>query len=196
MNLMRIAGAGIALLSLANSGWTQDKPKKWKPYQFQGDERYEYKIVMNDQKGKPPKEIGYVLDIRKKGDDFEVTWSTKSGVSKKEMNQNNLFGAFGAGISPAWIIMNPMSQMFVDQLDLKVGEKMSFFGAATVKVTAEEKVGNRTGLTCQLIEKKKEEEVVTWEWTVDVELALPIKSVTYDQGKEKYRMELISYTKG
>jgi hypothetical protein len=195
MNWIRLAGIGLVLLASATSGWTQEKAKKWKPYQFQGDERYEYKIITNDQRGKPPKEIGYILDIRKKGEDFEVTWSTRSAVTKKELNQNALMGGF-AGMSPALIIMNPMSQMFMDQLDLKVGEKMSFFGAAMVKVTAEEKVGNRTGLTCQLFDKKKDEEVLTWEWTVDVELALPIKSVTYEQGKEKYRMELISYTKG
>lgn len=183
----------LALLAIPAAAQDASKPNKWKPYQFKGDERYEYKIVMNDQKGKEPKEIGYILDIRKKGEEFEVTWSTRSSLTKKELNQNNLFGAFGAGLSPAWIVMNPMYAMFIEQVELKEGASNSLFGSATVKVTAKETVGNRTGYACQLYTKKKDQEELTWEWTVDPELALPIKSVTYENGKEKYRMELISY---
>ena len=38
--------------------------KKWKPYQFKGNEKYEYKIVMTDADG--TKQMGYALDIRNK----------------------------------------------------------------------------------------------------------------------------------
>ncbi len=72
---------------------------------------------------------------------------------------------------------------------------MSLFGAGVIKVVKKETVGGRTGFLCELYTKQDEKDQLTWTWTVDPALALPIRSVTLEGGKEKYRMELVSYKK-
>jgi len=72
---------------------------------------------------------------------------------------------------------------------------MSLFGAGVIKVTKKETVGGRTGLICELYTKQDDKEQLTWVCTVDPALALPIRSITFEGGKEKYRMELVSYRK-
>ena len=181
-----------AASSVPASAGEQDA-KKWKPYQFVGNERYEYKVVMIE--GDERKENGFALDIRKKGEeDWDVTWSTKSAM-KKTQSAELLMGGMGLGLSPAMLLMNPLFGAFLEQVELKEGEKMSLFGAGFVKVTKKETVGGRSGFICELYTKQEDKDVLTWACTVDPELALPIRSITFDAGKEKYRMDLISYKK-
>jgi len=166
---------------------------KWKPYQFKGDERYEYKTVMIE--GEEKKESGYILDIRKKGaEDWEISTTVRNGVKTAKIGAEHLYGSFGA-MSPVLYLMNPLYGAFLEQVELKEGEKMSLFGAGVIKVGAKETVGGRTGFNCKLYTKMEDKDVLTWEWTVDPELALPIKSITYEGGKEKIRAELVSYKK-
>src|SRR5438105_2339549 len=140
-----MAACAVALLPLSAAG--QDA-KKWKPYQFAGNERYEFKIVSRD--GDEKKETGYILDIRKKGaEEWDVTWSIKSTM-KKSQGAELLMGGLGMGLSPALLLMNPLFGAFLEQVELKEGEKMSLFGAGMIKVTKKEEVGGRSGLICEL----------------------------------------------
>lgn len=168
---------------------------KWKPFEFKGDESYEFKLTIDDGSG-TPKTSGFLLDVRNKSEeDFEVTWSIRSVVKKSEMNEQSVLAAWASTV-PAAAIMTPMYAMFVNELELKEGEKMSVFGAGTVKVIGKETIGGRTGFKCQFSTKSDgEAEVLTWEWTVDPELALPIKSIVYDGGSETSRTELVKYEK-
>lgn len=182
------AGA-LLLLSLAASA--QDA-KKWKPFQFAGNERYEYKMVSLE--GDERKEMGFILDIRKKGaEDWEVTWSVKSTM-KKTQSAEVLVGGW-AGLSPSLVLMNPIFGAFLEQVELKEGEKMSLLGAGVVKVTKKETVGDRTGFACELYTKQEDKDVLTWTCTIDPALGLPIRSIVYEEEKEKLRMDLISYKK-
>lgn len=182
----------VAALLLPCAASAQDA-KKWKPYQFTGNERYEYKATMTD--GDEKKELGYILDIRKKGEeDWDVTWSTRSAM-KKTAGPEVLMGGMGMGLSPALFLMNPLFGAFLEQVELKEGEKMSLFGAGMVKVTKKETVGGRTGFICELYTKQDDKEQLTWSCTVDPELALPIRSITFEGGKEKQRMDLVAYKK-
>ena len=186
---VRVFACAFLLLPWAASA--QDA-KKWKPYQFVGNERYEYKLVLID--GEERKESGFAIDIRKKGEeDWDVTWSTKSAM-KKTQSIELLVGGM-VGMSPAMLLMNPLYGAFLEQVELKEGEKMSLFGAGLVKVTKKETVGGRNGFICELYTKQEDKDVLTWACTVDPELALPIRSITYDAGKEKSRMDLVSYRK-
>jgi len=183
----------FALVVLPSLSSAQDEKKNWKPYQFTGNERYEYKVVMTD--GEEKKESGYILDIRKKGEeDWDVTWATKSAMKKTTPGQEILMGGM-AGLSPALFLMNPFFGAFLEQVELKEGEKMSLLGAGMIKVVKKETVGGRTGFVCELYTKQDDKEQLTWSCTVDPALALPIRSLTFEGGKEKYRMELTSYKK-
>lgn len=192
MKLARVAALALVVpVALAAAG---TRPQtKWTPFQFKGDERFDYKLLIDDGSG--PRESGFGLDIRKKGDAaYDVTWSIRSTLPKEELNEQALLVGWG-GAAPAMAIMNPMYAMFVTDLELKEGEKMSVFGAGTVKVTGKETVGGRTGYTCQFLQKDGDKETLVWEWTVDPELALPIKSVTHDGERETSRAELTAYEK-
>jgi hypothetical protein len=179
--------AMVAVLAAAQDG------NKWKPYQFKGNERFEYKVVNTD--GDEKKETGFILDVRNKSaEDWEVTWSNKS-VMKKSQGAELLLGGLAAGVSPAMLLMNPIFGTFLEQVDLKEGEKMSLLGVGMIKVTKKETVGGRTGFVCELYTKVDNKDGLAWVCTIDPDLALPIRSVTYEEGKEKHRMELVAYKK-
>jgi hypothetical protein len=179
--------------ALMSSSVSAQDGKKWKPYQFVGNERYEYKIAILEAEEK--KESGYILDLRKKGDDqLEVTSSTRN-LMKKEQGAEIILGGGMMGLSPMLFLMNPLLGAFIEQVELKEGEKMSLFGAGVVKVTKKETVAGRTGFTCEMYTKVEDKDVLTWVVTIDPELALPIRSITYEGGKEKHRAELLSYKK-
>jgi hypothetical protein len=182
----------LALLVLPRPAAAQDG-SKWKPYQFKGNERYEYKMLMIE--GEEKKESGYILEVKKKGpEDWDIATTVKNSVKTEQVGAEQLLGSFGA-LSPALYLMNPLYGAFMEQVEMKEGEKMSLFGAGVIKVGAKEKVGGREGFNCKLYSKMDDKDVLTWEWTVDTALALPIKSITYEGGKEKIRVELLSYKK-
>jgi hypothetical protein len=188
---VRLLACALALLPAV--AFAQDG-KKWKPYQFTGNERYEYKVLVTD--GEEKKESMFALDVRKKGEeDWDVTTSYRNTVKKSAQGAEILMGGMGMGLTPALFLMNPLFGAFLEQVELKEGEKMSLFGAGVIKVTKKETVGGRTGLICELYTKQDDKDQLTWVCTVDPALALPIRSVTYEAGKEKYRMELVSYKK-
>ena len=182
----------LALLLVPRPVAAQDGPK-WKPYQFKGNERYEYKMVMVE--GEEKKESGYILEIKKKGpEDWEISTTVRNGVKSAQIGADQMLASFGV-MSPVIFLMNPIYGAFIEQVEMKEGEKMSLFGAGVIKVGAKEKVGGREGFNCKLFMKMEDKDVLTWEWTVDLELALPIKSITYEGGKEKTRVELVGYKK-
>lgn len=182
---MKILTIALALLA-AQDG------KKWKPFQFAGNERFEYKLVQTEEEGK--KESGFGLDLRKKGEDqFEVTWSNRN-VMKKDQGMEIIMGG-GAGMMPALVLFNPGFVGFFEQVELKAGEKMSILGAGVIKVGAKETIGGRSGFPCTLFTKQDDKEVAAFQWTIDPDLGLPIRSITYEEGKEKIRAELLSYKK-
>jgi hypothetical protein len=183
----------LALLLWPGAALAQEG-KKWKPYQFTGNERYEYKVVLTE--GEEKKETIYILDLRKKGEEqWEVTSSFRNSVKKSAPGAEILLGGMGISLSPGLFLMNPLFGAFLEQVDLKEGEKMSLFGAGVVKVTRKESVGGRSGFACELYTKQDDKEQLSWACTVDPALALPIRSITFDGGKEKYRMDLLSYKK-
>lgn len=198
MKIALLAAAAFALSfaspSVTTSPENSVQGSKWKPFQFTGDERYDFRLTLDDG-GETKKEHGFALDIRKKSaEDFEVTWSVKSALKKDELNEQALLVGW-VNAAPAWAIMNPMYALFVNDLELSVGSKMSLFGAGTVKVTGKETIAGREGFVCQFLAKNDDKDELTWEWTVDPSLALPLKSVVFSDGKETSRAVLASYKK-
>jgi len=194
--MIALSTAFLACALLASASGPQDGGAKWEPYKFKGNERYEYRFVTAPEGDNPKREVSYAIDIRSKSEEeFEVGWTLKAPVRKAEVGEKVLFGMWTEA-APALILMNPMYGAFISQVDLKEGEKMSLFGAGVVKVGAAETVGGRSGLTCRFfIPNEKKEDVLSFECTIDRDLALPIKSINYEEGKEKSRAELVSYKK-
>ena len=188
---MKTFTIALALLALSGAEGLAQDGKKWKPFQFAGNERFDYKVTQIDNEEK--KETGFGLDLRKKGEDqFDVTWSNRSAV-KKDQGAEIVMG--GGGFMTGLVLFNPGFSAFFEQVELKEGEKMSILGAGVIKVGKKETVGGRSGFPCTLFTKQEDKDVATFQWTIDPDLALPIRSVTYENGVEKFRAELVSYKK-
>jgi hypothetical protein len=191
----------VVLAGLFVAGtWQVALAAKWQPYQFKGDERFEYKVIWEVRKEK--KEATYILDIKKGGkktteggEVFEVSYTTRSTLKKEELGQGAAFGLWGTyGISLNALVLNPLYSIYLTRVDLKAGEKMSFYGAGTVKVSGKQKVAGREGFLCQLFQARKDVEELAAEWIIDPELALPLRSKVFRKGKVESQAELIKYT--
>ncbi len=170
---------------------------QWQPYQFKGDERFEYKIISEEDEEKA--EVIYILDIKRSGEKdeegqqiYEVSYTTKGKLSEDDLGEQAAFGLWGMyGISLPMLFLNPMYGVFFGQMDLKVGEKMSLFGMGVIKITGKDKVGGREGYVCELHQEDK----LMSEWTIDPDLALPLRSRIYEEGKVQHQIELMEYKK-
>ncbi|HBY57151.1 MAG TPA: hypothetical protein DEG96_04745 [Candidatus Atribacteria bacterium] len=167
---------------------------KWEPFQFRGNERFEYKILLEEDEEES--EVIYILDIKKSEKDedvFEVTYTTKGTLAKDELGPETAFGLWGVyGISLNMLVINPAYAFFFSQMDLKEGEKMSFFGAGIVKIIGKEKIAGREGFICQLFSAEEEDKMVA-EWVIDPELALPLRSKIFEDDELQSQIELIKY---
>lgn len=167
---------------------------KWEPFQFRGNERFEYKILLEEDEEES--EVIYILDIKKSEKDkdvFEVTYTTKGTLTKDELGPETAFGLWGVyGISLNMLVINPAYTFFFSQMDLKEGEKMSFFGTGIVKIIGKEKIAGREGFVCQLFSAEEEDKMVA-EWVIDPELALPLRSKIFEDDELQGQIELIKY---
>jgi len=173
----------------------------WQPYQFSGDEKYEFRITYDE--GSDMKTGLYGIEIKATNETdqngeklHEVIYTTRGKIPESELGEQTAFGMWGAyGMSLSFVFLNPMYAMLFQQMEFEVGEKMSFFGAGTAKVTGKETVGNREGYICKYYQKEDSGEVLIGEWTIDPDLAFPIKSIMYDDEEVVSKIELISYDK-
>jgi len=185
---------GLFLMGIGQVIWAE----KWQPYQFKGNEYFEFKILLEEDE--ETKEAIYILDIRESdkkspdGEDvFEVTYTTKGTLTKDELGPETAFGLMGSyGISLNMMVINPAYGFFFSQMDLKVGEKMNFFGAGIIKVIRKEKIAGREGFVCQLFQADEEDKMIA-EWVIDPELALPLKSKIFEDNELQGQIELIKY---
>jgi hypothetical protein len=170
--------------------------EKWQAFKFKGDERYEYNITTEE--GGEEKTIVYILDIKSlegEKDMYEVSYITKGKLSKSDLGQQTAFGMWGDyGISLSVMVMNPMYAMLFQQVDIEVGKEKSLFGAAVMKVTGKEKVAGREGFVCKFLRTEGDKEILESEMVIDPDLALPLRSITYRDGKLHSQFELTKYT--
>lgn len=174
----------------------------WKPWQFGENERYE--LVMTDWSSGEAKVVGMVLDLspakQAAGDgerQVEVSYTTKVAVPVSELGPQTAFGgAAGFGMGPAMLMLNPMASGFMDQMTLAVGEKMSLFGAGRIEITGKEELAGIEGFVCKFFGPKQQDEPLQFEWVVHPDLAMPLRSVTYDdQGNKTWEIVLTKYQK-
>jgi len=185
---------GLFLFGIGQAVWAE----KWEPYQFKGNEYFEYKILLEEDEEKG--EAIYILDIKKSSEKsksgeevFEVSYTTKGTLTKDELGAETAFGLWGVyGISLSMLVINPAYAFFFSQMDLKVGEKMNFFGAGIIKVIGKEKIAGREGFVCQLFQADEEDKMLA-EWVIDPELALPLRSKIFEDNELQGQIELVKY---
>ena len=191
-NFIIVVLIGLFLLGIGQVVWAE----KWEPYQFKGNEYFEYKILLEEDE----QEATYILDIKESskkstsGEEvFEVSYTTKGTLTKDELGPETAFGLWGVyGISLSMLVINPAYAFFFSQMDLKVGEKMNFFGAGIIKVIGKEKIAGREGFVCQLFQADEEDKMLA-EWVIDPELALPLRSKIFEDNELQGQIELVKY---
>ena len=185
---------GLFLLGIGQVVWAE----KWEPYQFKGNEYFEYKILLEEDEEKG--EVIYILDIKESSEKstsgeevFEVSYTTKGTLTKDELGAETAFGLWGVyGISLNMLVINPAYAFFFSQMDLKEGEKMNFFGAGIIKVIGKEKIAGREGFVCQLFQADEEDKMIA-EWIIDPDLALPLRSKLFEDNELQGQIELVKY---
>ena len=193
-NFIIVLLAGLFLLGIGQVVWAE----KWEPYQFKGNEYFEFKILL--QEDEETKDSIYILDIKESSEKsasgekvYEVSYITKGTLTKDELGPETAFGLMGSyGISLNMLVINPAYGFFFSQMDLKVGEKMNFFGAGIIKVIGKEKIAGREGFVCQLFQADEEEKMIA-EWVIDPDLALPLRSKIFEDNELQGQIELVKY---
>ncbi len=184
---MMVVLAGLFLVGT----WQTVLAKKWQPYQFKGNERFEYEVISWEDEEE--KEALYILDIKELEEDiFEVTYITKGTLKKEELGMETAYGLWGFyGVSLNALFLG---SFYFQEIDLEVGEKMSYGGVGLIKVTGKEKIAGREGFVCQFFQTMDDEEELVAEWTIDPELALPLRNRVFSEEKIESQIELIKYT--
>ena len=184
---MVVVLAGLFLVGT----WQTVLAKKWQPYQFKGNERFEYEVITCEDEEE--KQVLYILDIKELEEDiFEITYITKGTFKKEELGMEAAYGFWGFSGVPLNALF--LGSFYFQEMDLEVGEKMSYGGVVLIKVTGKEKIAGREGFVCQLFQTMDDEEELVAEWTIDPELALPLRNRVFSEGKVESQTELIKYT--
>ncbi len=186
---MMVVLAGLFLVGT----WQTVLAKKWQPHQFKGNERFEYEVIGCEDEEE--KQVLYILDIKELEEDiFEITFTyiTKGTLKREELGMGaayGLWGFYGGSLNALF-----PGSFYFQEIDLEVGEKMSYGGVGLIKVTGKEKIAGREGFVCQFFQTMDDEEELVAEWTIDPELALPLRSKVFSEGKVESQTELIKYT--
>ena len=177
----------LAVLLTTNSAYGA----KWEPFNFQGDEAYRYQVNWTDDS---EQSAIYELRIEENNSgDFVVKYSTEIIVSASELSSQTVFGFWGGyGPSLNFLFLNPMYEMLFSQLELEVGEKMSFYGQGTMEVLGMESIAGINGYVCRY---SGSEEEIRAEWVIDPDLPLPLRSRMYEGSNVRGELELTYYEK-
>ncbi|MFB6290418.1 MAG: hypothetical protein ABEJ25_01635 [Candidatus Bipolaricaulia bacterium] len=180
----------LVIISVTLSAWSFDSfGEKWSPFEFKGNELYRYRVKWGDEQ---QESAIYSLRIEENAaGNYTVKYSTEVEVEPSQLSSDVAFGYWESyGPSLQFMFLNPMYSMLFDQLELKVGEKMSYYGQGTMKVTGKEKVAGRVGYVCRLFDT--DEEFVA-EWVVDPTLALPLRSINSELSGGEGEILMLDY---
>jgi hypothetical protein len=175
--------------------------RSWEPYKFQGAATYKFRITQPDDEASQP--ILYSFDVRPAAGNAEdgrpqwrVTTTIERVMPQDEVESSAVFGMSPVlALAPTLMAGSPLFAGMLGQMDLSVGEKMSFFGAGRAEVTGKETVAGVEGFVCQLYMKQGEEMQRVAELVVNPDLAFPLRSRSYEDGQVKVEMLLLEYKK-
>ena len=172
---------------------------QWQAFNFSGNEQYEYRVSWLDQD--TINEATYILDIQEKAGSgaceeklYEVSYTTKGVISEDQLGPETAFGLWSLyGISLNALVLNPAYGFIFAQMDLKVGEKMSMYGAGIISVPEKQTICGREGYVCQFFQGPDANAQLVAEWVIDPELALPLSSRIINEGETVSQVELVNY---
>ena len=172
---------------------------KWKPYDFKGAAFYKYRITKHEKGGK--EQVVFTFEAKpaaSTGSDrlWDVTTSTQRVMKEDELKGAAVFGVSPIlTLAPTLMIGHPLFATMIGEMELEVGEKLSFFGAGKAHVVDKVTVAGVEGFRCELFMKDGEAEKRVAEVVVNPDLAFPLRSRTFDGEAISLEMELLEYRK-
>ncbi|MFP4202237.1 MAG: hypothetical protein ACLFSX_04735 [Candidatus Acetothermia bacterium] len=162
----------------------------WEPFDFRGNESYSFEVTWEGSEGQ--ESSIYELRILEDEDGgYTVRYISEVKLSSSdELSGDLLYGSWsGYGAPIGYLLVNPIYSMMFSELDLQVGEKMSFYGQGRMEVVGTETVAGKEGFLCQL----SGDEGPMGEWVIDPDLALPLRSKMYESSGFDGGVELVKY---
>mgnify|MGYP006282228043 CR=1 FL=1 len=162
----------------------------WEPFEFRGNESYSFRVTWEGYEGE--ESSIYELQILEESDGgYTVRFISETRLdSSDELSSDLVYGSWsGHAVPVGYMLVNPMYGMMFSELEMKVGEKMSFYGQGKMEVVGTEKVAGREGYLCKLTG----DEGLMGEWVIDPDLALPLRSKMYEASGLDGAVELVKY---
>ena len=162
----------------------------WEPFEFRGNESYSFEVTWQGSEGEESSLYEFrILEDNDGG--YTVRFISEVKLSSSdELTGDLVYGAWsGYGVPIGYLLVNPVYSMMFGELDLKVGERMSFYGQGKMEVVDTETVASRKGFLCKLTG----EEGLMGEWVIDPDLALPLRSKMYEPSGFDGAVELVKY---
>jgi len=183
----------IMLPSLSGAG-------KWKIPEKARPLYYRMQSTTYDRKGEA-KKILYEIDIKatEEKDDrgqpmFLVRTTQEHKVPAREIKGNQLaFGAMQLGLATVAGMQWVMYQTLLGQLELEVGEKMSYFGGLLAKVTAKETIAGHEGFVVRVFNTSKEQEELVAELVIHPDIPVALRARSYRKGKIQTENLMLKY---
>ncbi len=191
-----LSAAFLVLLMPSLSGAGKWKiPKQAKPLY------YKMRSTTFDRKGKA-KTVIYDLDIQateekdERGQPIFLVRSTQEHkVPARDIRGQQLaFGAMQLGLANVAAMQWVMYQALLGQLELAVGEKMSYFGGMLAKVTAKETIAGHEGFVVQILNTANDQEKLMAELVVNPDIPVALRARSYRKDKVQTENLLLKYT--
>ncbi|MBS3737116.1 MAG: hypothetical protein V5A87_02085 [Candidatus Bipolaricaulota bacterium] len=162
----------------------------WEPFEFRGNESYSFEVTWQGSEGEESSIYEFRI-LEDKDGGYTVRFISEVKLSSSdELTGDLVYGAWsGYGVPIGYLLVNPIYSMMFGELDLKVGEKMSFYGQGRMEVIGTEKVAGKEGFLCKLTG----DEGLMGEWVIDPDLALPLRSKMYESSGFDGAVELVNY---
>ncbi|MBS3793065.1 hypothetical protein KGY77_10545, partial [Candidatus Bipolaricaulota bacterium] len=162
----------------------------WEPFDFRGNESYSFEVTWEGSEGEESSIYEFRI-LEDKDGGYTVRFISEVKLSSSdELTGDLVYGAWsGYGVPIGYLLVNPIYTMMFGELDLKVGEKMSFYGQGRMEVVGTETVAGRKGFLCKLTG----DEGLMGEWVIDPDLALPLRSKMYEPSGFDGAVELLKY---
>ncbi len=164
----------------------------WQPYDFSGNELYNYSVFWKDEKFQFDFEIMARDDLLYNDKElFDVSLTYKLLLDKDVLGRG-VFETFELYSLFTVTLFNPIYFYCLENLSYAIDETLTFAGTdLVVAIIATEKIGGRDGFLCRFTENDE----IIGEWVIDPELALPLRSTTYSRGKVEAELLLLGYVK-
>ena len=193
MKRLRILFAGFFWCTVLLSA-TALGQNRWEPFKLHPAVKFvdlQYRI--QNQQGDT---VVYGIQVKRlKDQQVRIKISSEAELNEDQIGAQTLMGFWGVFGLSQFIFFNPAFAMFYSQMDLEVGEKMSFFGAGFAKVTGEKTVGGRKGRVVEFYQRENGKDRLISKTVIDPKIFIPIENITYDQnGRAETRISLISAT--